>query len=343
MRVVEPGDEVLVRYEAALSADDANAARSLVDELLDDGVDPVSVLTDVVAATQRAVGTRWQRGEWSVADEHAATAIAVAATKAVARHVRRRPVTRGRVVVACAEREWHALPAMIIDCALRAHGWDSTMLGPATSPMRLNQHLQDLGPEAVAVSCSVLGALPTTRRFIEASTTAGVPVVVGGPAFGYDDVRARALGATAWAATAQGAVAALDGLPPVVPPVAPLPPGPAAEQASLELDHRIIVDTLRARWSLSASAGPREEASPGDLTDVADDVLHQLLHALGAALLTGDTRPVGETAAWITELMTTRGVDVAVVHELGDVLAGTLTAYPMARDLLRRHFACGVG
>jgi methanogenic corrinoid protein MtbC1 len=343
MRVVEPGDDVLARYEAALRADDANAARTLVDELLADGVDPVSVLTDVVAASQRAVGTRWQRGEWSVADEHAATAIAVAATKAVSRHVRRQPVTRGRVVVACAEREWHALPAMIIDCALRAHGWDSTMLGPATSPMRLNQHLQDLGPEATAVSCSVLGALPTTRRFIEASTAAGVPVVVGGPAFGYDDVRARALGATAWASTAQGAVAAVDALPPVVSPVAPLPPRPAAEQAALDLDHRLIVDTLRERWSVSASAGPPESASPGDLTDVANDVLHQVLHALGAALLTGDTRPVGETAAWIAELMSTRGLDVAVVHELGEVLDVTLATYPLARELLRRHFADGVG
>lgn len=341
MRLVDH-DDVLARYEAALSTDDANAARALVEELLADGVDPVTVLTDVVAATQRAVGTRWQRGEWSVADEHAATAIAVAATKTVSRFVRRRPATRGRVVVACAEREWHALPAMIIDCALRSHGWDSTMLGPATSPMRLNQHLQDLGPEATAVSCSVLGALPTTRRFIEASTAAGVPVVVGGPAFGYDDVRARALGATAWAATAQGAVAALEALPPVVSPVAPLPAAPAAEQAALELDHRLLVDALRERWSLSLSAGPPEAAGPGELADVADDVLNQLLHALGAALLTGDTRPVGETAAWISELVTTRGIDLAVVRELGTALDATLSSYPLARDLLRRHFADGV-
>jgi hypothetical protein len=39
----------------------------------------------------------------------------------------------------------------------------------------------------------MLGALSTTQRFIEASTAAGVPIVVGGSAFGHDDVRARAL------------------------------------------------------------------------------------------------------------------------------------------------------
>ena len=157
---------------------------ALVETMLTAGAEPVAVLTDVIAAAQRAVGARWQRGEWTIAQEHAATAMAVAATKTVTQQVRRRPATRGRIVVACAEREWHALPAMIIDCALRAHGWDTTLLGASTSPRRLNQYLQDLGPAAIAVSCSMLGALPATRRFIEASTTAGVPVVVGGAAFG---------------------------------------------------------------------------------------------------------------------------------------------------------------
>ena len=199
MRELDVPADPLQIYDAALSRGDTAAVTELVADMLASGSEPVSVLTDVVAAAQREVGKRWQRGEWSVAEEHAATAMAISATKVVAEHVRRTPVTRGSVIVACAEREWHALPAMIIDCALRSDGWDTTLLGASTSPMRLNQYLQDLGPEAVAVSCSVLGSLPTCRRFIEASTASGVPILVGGPAFGPDDVRARALGATAWA------------------------------------------------------------------------------------------------------------------------------------------------
>ena len=266
----------------------------LVADMLASGADPVSVLTDVVAAAQREVGKRWQRGEWSVAEEHAATAMAISATKVVAEHVRRAPVTRGTVIVACAEREWHALPAMIIDCALRAHGWDTTLLGASTNPMRLNQYLQDLGPEAVAVSCSVLGSLPTCRRFIEASTASGVPILVGGPAFGPDDLRARALGATAWARDAQGAIAAMSDLPAVVAPAAPLPGPAAAEQAALDEDHRRLVALLRARWSLtSAGHSPGDELSPATLAD-AEDALHQVLHAISAALLTGDPRPVAD-------------------------------------------------
>lgn len=317
-------------YEAALAADDAGAARALMERLLADGMDPVTILTDVVAASQRTVGARWQRGEWTVAKEHAATAIAVAATQAVTRNVQRTPPTRGRVLVACAEREWHALPAMIINCALRADGWDSILLGAATSPARLNQYLQDHGPEAVAVSCSVLGSLPATRRFIEASTASGVPIVAGGPALGYDDVRARALGATAWAADAHGAVTAIASVPAVVGPAPPLPAAQAAEQADLEHDHRGLVATLRAGWSLTS--GPL--AAP----QVAEDALHQLLHAVSAVLLTGDSRPVTETAFWIVDLMATRGIGAAVIDDLRTQAVVALADRPLSRDIVATHF-----
>ena len=114
----------LQRYEAALAAGDRAAARTLVERLLEAGVAPAEVLTDVIAAAQRTVGIRWQTGEWTVAEEHAATALSVSSVKVVMQYVRRTPVTRGRVLIACAEREWHALPGMIIECALRADGWE---------------------------------------------------------------------------------------------------------------------------------------------------------------------------------------------------------------------------
>jgi MerR family transcriptional regulator, light-induced transcriptional regulator len=294
----------LQRYEAALAAGDRAAARTLVERLLEAGVAPAEVLTDVIAAAQRTVGIRWQTGEWTVAEEHAATALSVSSVKVVMQYVRRTPVTRGRVLIACAEREWHALPGMIIECALRADGWETTQLGASTTPMRFNQYLQDIGPDVVAVSCSMLGALSTTRRFIEASTAAGVPVVVGGAAFGWDDRRATALGATAWARDDRG-------------------------QAALELEHRNLVAELHARWSPAAAA------------DV-DDALHQILHAVSAALLTGDPRPISHTVAWIEEFAGLRGIAAAEVRELGTLVAAVLRDYPQARALVDLHFAGGL-
>src|SRR5690242_10210986 len=283
----------LSRFETAVAAVDITAALAVVEEALAAGADPVALLTDVVVAAQRAVGDRWLRGEWSVAKEHAATAVATAATEAVTRQVRRLPITRGRVVVACAEREWHALPAMIIDCALRSDGWDTTLLGASTPAVRLSQYLQDLGPDALAVSCSMLGSLPTARRFIEAASAAGIPVLVGGPAFGADDLRARSLGATAWAPDARGAIHALRDIPPVVSPAAPLPDAPVTEQAALELAHTELLATVTFSWP----------GDPGVDEDLARDCVDLLLHAIWAALLTTDPRAISETAWWISALL----------------------------------------
>ncbi|TWD79759.1 methanogenic corrinoid protein MtbC1 [Kribbella amoyensis] len=314
--------ELRAEFEGALAATDTVAAVALMERALADQVDPVRLLVDVIAPAQRQVGVRWQQGEWSVAEEHAATAIAVAATEAVARVVRATPVTHGRVVVACAEREWHALPAMIVDCALRANGWNTTLLGASTSPVRLSQYLQDLGPDALAVSCSMLGALPTTRRFVEAATSAGIPAVVGGAAFGPDPDRALALGATAWAPDAESAVRAIGNLPAVVPAVEPLPAEPAAEQAALELDHRALVAEIGTQW----------RADPE--LDIRDDAVQQTLHSVWAALLTGDTRPVPETAEWIRILLTARAADPTLAADLGAATAAVLRDYPLAHRLV---------
>jgi methanogenic corrinoid protein MtbC1 len=322
-----------------LSAVHTDGAVALVERLLADGVDPIDVLVDVIATAQRAIGGRWQRGEWTVAEEHAATAVSVAATEAVARHAREMPVTHGQVVVACAEREWHVLPAMIISTAARANGWDTTLLGASTPPIRLSQYLHDIGPDATAVSCSILGALPNTRRFIEASTGAGIPVVVGGPAFGPDARRAETLGATRWAPDARSLVGVLEGLPTVVPAAGPLPAEPAAEQAALDLGHHELAGRLRERWSFAAQV-PVERTGPLEgVQAVVEDVINQALHAVSAALVTGDPRPVPETATWVADLLSARGARPGLVGELGELLAATLHDYPLARGLVEAHWA----
>ncbi len=334
-------DDAVRRFEHAASCGDEETATSLVGRLLEDGADLVAVLVDVIATAQREVGRRWQRGIWSIAQEHVATAVATAATETVARYARRVPVTRGRIVLACAEREWHVLPAMIVGYAIRSSGCEVTLLGASTSPMRLSQHLHDLGPDATVVSCSVIGALPTTRRLIETSCAIGIPVIVGGSAFGVDAVRARALGATAWAAGPRQGIAALESLPTVVPAASKLPAGPVAEQAALELAHQRLADDLRERWSPTARTAATDPSVDG-VHAVAHDVVHQALHAVSGALITGDSRLLPETAAWIADVLVARGADPPLISELGRLLTTRLREFPLAHDLLERHWASGL-
>lgn len=303
-----------------------------MERLLDAGVGVLPVLVEIIAPAQRRVGERWQRGEWSVAREHAATGVSMAAAEAVGRHARRAPVSRGKVVLACAEREWHALPALVVAHGLRADGWEVTFLGAATPPGRLGAYLQETGPDAAAVSCSVLRALPSTRNFIEAGTECGIPVVAGGSAFGQDDLRARALGATAWAGGAREAIAVVASLPSVVAPAPALPAGPLAEQRALDLHHTRLVAEILGR----APAAVGDAAEPAV---VLHDAVEQMLFAVQAALLTGDTRILSETFRWVSVLLDTRAGAGSQIGELAGSLARSVREFPLAARLVREHWA----
>jgi methanogenic corrinoid protein MtbC1 len=332
---VTPGldGDVVERFDRAVAAGDGDDALTVVEELIADGVDPVTVMVDVVAAVQRRVGQRWADGTWSVAQEHAATAIATSALEAVRRITRGAAPERGRAVVACAEHEWHALPAMLVANALRTRGWHVTLLGASTPTARLNRYLQDLGPDVTAVSCSVPAGLPNSRGFIEASTTAGIPVLAGGAAFGPDARRAAALGATAWAPDARRAVEVVEELPLVVRAAAPLPPEVTSEQAALQNAHRTLSLTVSGRWVESTTA-------PADAEDLREAV-DQTLHAVSGALLTGDERLLHETSTWIDAVLAARGFPGQAHAELGTHLLRELRDYPLASALLREHWHHG--
>ena len=324
--------EDLAEFERALEAADTTVAVRHVEHLLDAGAGVLPVLVEIIAAAQRRVGERWLRGEWSVAREHAATGVSVAAAGVVARHARRVPVSRGRVVLACAEREWHLLPALLVAYGLRADGWEVVFLGASTPQARFVSHLHDIGPDVTAVSCSVLRALPSTREFIEASTECGIPVLAGGAAFGRDGVRAAALGATGWAGDVRDVVDVVARLPTVVPPAPALPVRPLAEQRALDVHHSWLVAEVLRSWQPEAAAAAREHAA------VWREGVEQVLFALQATLVTGDARILSEAARWVDGLLGARGVRGTPIRDLADALARNVREFPLAADLVHEYW-----
>lgn len=322
-------------FAEAVSACDTAAGREVVSRLLADGADPIAVIDQVIVPSQRQVGLRWQQAEWSVAQQHAATKVALAAADVISRQLVPSSRPRGHVLLACAEREWHGLPMTLIALVARAAGWQATVLGAGVSPMRLGRYLHELGPDATAISCSVLASLPTSRRFVEASAAAGVPTVVGGAAFGADARRAGAIGATAWASSARGAVHALEGLPLVVPPVAALRRELVSELATLRQQHPGMLVEIGARWQPFGSQ-PAEPRYPDSPAEVVRDCIDQALHAAAAAVLTDDPSVLAETRDWVAAVLAARGDQRADEHaaRLGGMLAVLLREYPLTGALL---------
>ncbi|GAA3310212.1 hypothetical protein GCM10020295_76700 [Streptomyces cinereospinus] len=200
----------------AVSDRDEHAAGRAVFDALDAGADAEDVLLEVIAAVQRRVGLEWAANRFTVAQEHAATAIHDRIIAAMAHRgpPADTPGTAGSVTVACVDGEWHALPARLLAEVLRHRGHRVDFLGAQVPTPHLIAHLHQTSPDAVALSSSIPARLPVAHTAISAVRAIDIPVLVGGAAFGADGRYARLLGADAWAPDARAAAGLLArGLP----------------------------------------------------------------------------------------------------------------------------------
>ncbi|MEE1757036.1 cobalamin B12-binding domain-containing protein [Streptomyces sp. SP18CS02] len=329
-------DEAVRRlWEAATGGDERGAVRT-VREALDAGMGPEEVLLDVIAAVQRRVGEEWAANRLSVADEHAATAIDERAVAAVCLHpAARTQVTRGRITVACVDGEWHALPARLLTEVLRLRGWQVDHLGAQVPGPHLVKQVHRGGPDAVALSGSLVTRLPAAHAAITACQAAGVPVLVGGAAFGADDRTARRLGADAWAADARGAA---DLLAAGLPAPSPLR---VARDALPHLADQEYTLVARARPQLVRDAigdlagvfPPFAEYDERRREHTAEDVAHVVEH-LSCALYMDDREMFLGFVRWTAGILENRGVPAYALAVVLRLLAGYLRDFPRATALL---------
>ncbi|MDR6175762.1 methanogenic corrinoid protein MtbC1 [Nocardioides zeae] len=320
------------RYWDRVVHNDGAGARAIVDAVLADGTPLAGVLTDLVGDAQRRVGSLWAADEWSVAREHAATAV----NEQVVQHLRCR--TRGArsgsagrtarstapLLVVCAEREWHALPALMLTARLEEEGHAVAYLGADVSTLALQRAIADHEPRATLVSASLASSLVFVRRHVETSTASGVPVVVGGAAFDAGGLRSRRLGITAQALDPADVGDLLAYLPRRVPAVAPLRTDAAREAFALLAAIDTHTDVVSQRVARRGGSGT---------ATVLDQVPH-VLGSLAAALLTDDPSIVGETRAWLDAVGDARHCDPGTLEELWAAITAQVADYPRGRRML---------
>ena len=310
---------------------DEYGAVELVTGLLDDGVPAQRVMIDLIAATQGRVGELWAANEWSVAREHAATAISERALAAVAARTNVRP-TRGRITIACVDGEWHALPVRILAEMLKLDGWRIDFLGANVPGPHLVTHLHQTGPDAVALSCMIPTRLPRAHAAITACRSAGVPVIAGGRGFGPGGRYAQHLGADAWAA---GAEEAVHRLARDWPPQAQDPQLSAFlgdDEYTYVVRHRPTLITT-ALEQLKHSYPAMREYNQRQIDSTGEDVAH-IVDFLAAALYVGETAIFTDFVTWTAEVLNARGVPGVALRVGLDAVRGQLRDYPTARAML---------
>ncbi|MEU8173164.1 cobalamin-dependent protein [Microbispora hainanensis] len=309
------------RYLDLIGRADEYGAVDLVLGLVDEGVPAEDVLLRVVAAGQRRVGELWASNEWSVAREHGATAVSERVVAAVSGRVRP-AATRGRVAVACADGEYHALPARIMAEVLRLRGWRVDFLGASVPGPHLITHLHQTGPEVVALGCTLATRLPRAHATISACQAVGVPVLAGGAGFGADGRYARLLGADAWAPTAD---AAADRLAAGLPSFPAAHDGAGAAAAHLGGEEYAYLARHRAEL-LSRVMDRLGEHTGEDLGHIADCLI--------AAMYVHDAALFTDFVTWTCQVTAVRNVPVESVVLGLRVLHDLLTDCPDTRVVL---------
>ncbi len=319
------------RFVDHLARRDRKAAARQALGLLEAGAAVQDLVQGLLGPAQAEVGRRWETNQYSVADEHAATAISDAVLGALAWRIDASE-DQGHVVVTCAEGEWHSLPARMAAEVLRVHGWQVTFLGASTPADHLRQFVAEVGAVGVVISCSVPIVLGGAQRSVQAVQSAGVPALVGGRAFGPDDLRARRLGADGWAPHADAAARLLSGWRRRPPEVATRPAS-VSDRESLELEAARPQLVEAALNELFLRFPPLAGYSEAQLARTRED-LGYILQFLEAALMTGDPRLfLGEFLPWLTRVLTARGLPADVVTVGLAALGAVLDAFPQGREL----------
>jgi DNA-binding transcriptional MerR regulator len=149
--VLVEGTDELAR---ALERLDESAAQGALDHLLA-GLSLEVVLGDVLIPYLHELGSKWERGEVSVGQEHFASNVIRGRLLGLARGWDRG--VGPRALLACAAGEQHDLPLLVFGLALRTHGWRISYLGSDTPVASLVDATTVLAPSAVVVSGTLEG------------------------------------------------------------------------------------------------------------------------------------------------------------------------------------------
>lgn len=171
---------------------------------------PDTVIAEAVVPAMREIGSRWERDEVGVDDEHRATATATRLVGRLGDLGDRRGRRHGHLVIGAPTDDDHSLPVALGAALARRERFAVTELGADVTPEAFAEAACEVADEAggsTDISGIVVAIVVTCDRGRDGARAAaqavraaapGASVLVGGGAVG-DEADARSLGATEWA------------------------------------------------------------------------------------------------------------------------------------------------
>lgn len=189
-------DRHVDRLVAHLLAGDDRSARADVQKVISDGATAGNTYVRLITPALHRVGTAWEHGEITVAEEHRASQICVSIVAQLSDMFRRSGVARGTAVTVTPPEELHAIASAMAADFLRAAGYNVHHLGAGVPAHDLAMFLKVVPADLICFS--ITQSIPTEeyaelmRACREAN--ADTMVIFGGQ--GVDESAAAAVGGT---------------------------------------------------------------------------------------------------------------------------------------------------
>jgi methanogenic corrinoid protein MtbC1 len=159
----------------------------------------------IIQPTMYEIGTLWERGELSVANEHLASAIIGRVMAAINMTTIKPLKSQGKIVVTASPNEFHEIGAWMVADILENEGWNVSYLGANVPHNDLIKFLLSTIPDVLAISVTMPFNIEKAREVIELSKKfselENMKIIIGGRVFNDNPELWHSTGADNFAAT----------------------------------------------------------------------------------------------------------------------------------------------
>jgi len=207
-------EELLEQLKQAIIAGDDETTTRIAKQILEAGLDPVTVIEQNLAPAMKIVGDKFENQEYFLADLMNAGEAMKAASKVLTSGMDRETMRRleqessGVVVIGTIKGDQHDIGKNLVALLLQANKFDVHDLGVDVGPREFLDKSKEVDADIIGLSALLTTTMPYQAEVINYLRDSGVrdryKVIVGGGATSQD--WANEIGAEGWAPDATRAV-----------------------------------------------------------------------------------------------------------------------------------------
>ncbi len=196
-------ETIVERLFEALINGDRVWSRSIVDDVMRQGITAEELVSDVYWPTYEMIGTLYRNDQLSTLAHHMGTRLLRTLCDQAALAFDMRPTNGRRVFAVCGPTDADELAAQMATDLLEREGFAISFAGGGIANDEILAHVQQSQPDVLLLFASAPSDLPSARELIDTMHEIGAcrqtQVVVGGGVFNRAEGLAEEIGADLWA------------------------------------------------------------------------------------------------------------------------------------------------